>query len=156
MSTPTAGLARFADGLERSLWTVAEGAGAVGIYAGYQALPIIDIPDGYRALSIILIGGVLAGIKSAVAQRWGNGTAATLPAELEPRPADEEQVPSTITVSVPSLEDLDPEAVAMLVRKHRSDVAGQIIPQSQVDQDVADAMADALREDPDVADAKPR
>lgn len=89
MSAPTTGIVRFVDGLERSLWTVIEGAGAVGIYAGYQALPIVDVPDGYRALSIILIGGVLAGIKAAVAQRWGNGTAATLPAALEPTPASD-------------------------------------------------------------------
>jgi hypothetical protein len=78
-----AGARRFADGLERSVWTVAEGAGATGIYAGYQALPLPDVPVGYRALVIILLAGVLAGIKAAVAQRWGNGTAATLPAELE-------------------------------------------------------------------------
>jgi hypothetical protein len=77
---------KFADGLERSLWTVAEGAGAVGIVAGYQSLPLADIPAGYVALAIIVVGGVLAGIKSAVAQRWGNGTAATLPTELEPIP----------------------------------------------------------------------
>ena len=79
---------KFADGLERSLWTVAEGAGAVGIVAGYQALPLADIPAGYLPLTVILVGGVLAGIKASVAQRWGNGTAATLPAELEPVPND--------------------------------------------------------------------
>lgn len=78
---------KFADGLERSLWTVAEGAGAAGIVAGFQSLPLPDVPAGYVPLTVILVAGVLAGIKSAVAQRWGNGTAATLPTELEPIPA---------------------------------------------------------------------
>jgi hypothetical protein len=77
---------KFADGLERSLWTVAEAAGATGIIAGYQALPLSDIPKGYLPLALILISGILAGIKSSIAQKWGNGTAATLPEELEPRP----------------------------------------------------------------------
>jgi len=85
--TATRQAAKFADGLERSLWTVAEAAGATGIYAGYQALPLWDIPDGYAPLVVILLAGVLAGIKSSVAQKWGNGTASTLPAELEPQPA---------------------------------------------------------------------
>lgn len=75
---------KFADGVERSLWTVAEAAGAAGIVAGYQALPLPDVPDGYVALTVILVAGVLAGIKASVAQKCGNGTAATLPAELEP------------------------------------------------------------------------
>lgn len=89
MSASTAGVVRFFDGLERSVWTVAEGAGATGIIAGFQSLPVVDIPKGYLPVAIILVAGVLAGIKSAVAQRWGNGTAATLPADLEPVPASD-------------------------------------------------------------------
>lgn len=77
-------VAKFADGLERSLWTVAEGAGAAGILAGYQALPLADIPNGYLPIALILIAGILAAIKSSFAQKWGNGTAATLPVDLEP------------------------------------------------------------------------
>lgn len=89
MTPPSYGLTRFADGLERSLWTVAEGAGAVGILAGWQALPLVDVPDGYRALTIVILGGLLAGGKAWAAQRWGNGTGATLPADLEPVPASD-------------------------------------------------------------------
>lgn len=38
------------------------------------------------------VAGVLAAIKSSVAQKWGNGTAATLPVELEPVPQPAEPV----------------------------------------------------------------
>jgi hypothetical protein len=85
-------LVKFADGFERSIWTVAEAAGAVGIVAGYQGLPLPDVPEGYVPLVIILVAGLLAAIKSAVAQKWGNGTAATLPEELEAVPPEVEVV----------------------------------------------------------------
>ena len=81
MATPA-----FIDGLERSLWTAAEAAGAIGIVAGYQALPLADIPDGWLPLAIIIVGALLAAGKSWAATKWGNGTAAILPATLEPSP----------------------------------------------------------------------
>lgn len=96
--TPSQTWRKFADGLERSLWTVLEGAGATGVVAGYQALPLRDIPDGYLPLVIILVAGLLAAIKSSIAQKWGNGTAATLPTSLEPIPAD---AAVAVTVNMP-------------------------------------------------------
>lgn len=80
--------AAFVDGLERALWTAAEAAGAVGIIAGYQALDgPPDIPASWLPLAIFVVGGLLAGGKAWAATKWGNGTAATLPAALEPVPA---------------------------------------------------------------------
>ena len=84
MATPA-----FVDGLERALWTAAEAAGAVGLVAGWQALPLPDIPAGYLPLAVVVIGALLAGGKSWAATRWGNGTAATLPARLEPTPPEQ-------------------------------------------------------------------
>lgn len=80
------GLAKFADGTERALWTAAETAGALGIVAGYQALDLPDIPVSWLPLAVVLVGALLAGGKAWAAQKWGNGTAATLPAGLEPTP----------------------------------------------------------------------
>ncbi|WP_375426001.1 hypothetical protein [uncultured Friedmanniella sp.] len=130
MSTPTSQARKFADGLERSLWTVAEAAGATGIVAGYQALPLADIPRGYLPLVLILVAGVLAGIKASVAQRWGNGTAATLPADLEPvpppaKPVDEPELRD----QVPLAEHLDPPANPRDVNDDgRDDENGQFLP----------------------------
>lgn len=112
MTAPTSQAARFADGLERSLWTVAEAAGASGIVAGYQSLPLPDIPPGYTFLVGILVAGVLAGIKSSIAQKWGNGTAATLPADLEPVPQ-------------PALAIPDPELPAVAHVEHFQSPAGR-------------------------------
>ena len=83
----------FLDGAERATWTAIEAAGAIGLVAGWQALPapVPDIPAGWTPLAIVLLGFVLAGGKSWAATKWpaGNGSASLgLPPSAEPVPAD--------------------------------------------------------------------
>lgn len=112
---------KFLDGLERSLWTVAEATGAVGIVAGYQSLPLADIPEGYLPLAVIVVGGILAGIKSAVAQKFGNETAATLPASVEPVPQGE-------VVALPVVEAAPVNGVVDEDGDGRDDNTGRFVP----------------------------
>lgn len=78
----------YGDALERTLWTAAEGAGAVGLVAGYQALPLADIPPGWVVLVTVVVGALLAAGKGIIATNVGNGTASLgLPATSEPVPA---------------------------------------------------------------------
>ena len=89
MATPA-----FLDGAERATWTAIEAAGAIGLVAGWQALPAPapDIPAGWTALAVVLLGFLLAGGKAWAATRWpqGNGSASLgLPASAEPVPADQ-------------------------------------------------------------------
>lgn len=76
-----------ADVAERTIWTMIQGASGAALVAGYQALEgVPDIPSSWVPLAVILVAGLLAFLKSVLAQRMGNGTAATLPTELEPIP----------------------------------------------------------------------
>lgn len=84
----------FLDGAERATWTAIEAAGAIGLVAGWQALPapVPDIPAGWTPLAIVLLGFLLAGGKAWAATKWpaGNGSASLgLPATAEPVPADQ-------------------------------------------------------------------
>jgi len=80
---------QYGDALERTLWTAAEGAGAVGLVAGYQALPLADIPPGWVVLVTVTVGALLAAGKGIIATNVGNGSASLgLPADLEPIPAE--------------------------------------------------------------------
>lgn len=93
----------FLDGAERATWTAIEAAGAIGLVAGWQALPapVPDIPAGWTPLAIVLLGFVLAGGKSWAATKWPNGAGSAslgLPASAEPVPADKALVVLTDTV----------------------------------------------------------
>ncbi len=79
-------LKKYADALERIAWTAIEGAGAVGLIAGYQALPVADIPAGWVPPLAVVLGVLIAAGKNVVATNIGNGSASTLPAALEPVP----------------------------------------------------------------------
>lgn len=89
MATPA-----FLDGAERAAWTAIEAAGAVGLVAGWQALPapVPDIPAGWTPVAFVVLGFLLAGGKAWAATRWpnGNGSASLgLPVSAEPVPADQ-------------------------------------------------------------------
>ena len=88
--TPAISLrARLADVAERALWTLVQAASATGIVAGYQAINRLpDIPEPYIPVVVIVLTAVLSVIKGTLAQKFGNGTAATLPTDLEPVPTD--------------------------------------------------------------------
>lgn len=73
----------MADVLERSLWTLVQTATAGGLIAGWNAL---DLTGDLSFAWTPPLAFILAAIKSELASRYGNGTAATLPAELEPVP----------------------------------------------------------------------
>lgn len=64
---------QWADLGERSAWTLLQAG------VGIELVTLLDLP----AWAAIPIAGALAAIKSALATRHGNGTAATLPATLE-------------------------------------------------------------------------
>lgn len=109
----------YGDALERTLWTAAEGAGAVVLVQGYQALPLPDVPPGYVALTIVVVGALLAAGKGIIATNVGNGTASLgLPADREPVPAAVAQKleaavaaaePGPVTEVVPLEDDPDPD-----------------------------------------------
>lgn len=65
--------ARWADLGERAAWTLLQAGIAEGIVAA------VGIPQPW----LVPIAGALAAIKSALAQKFGAGTAATLPAVVE-------------------------------------------------------------------------
>lgn len=79
---------KYADALERIVWTLAEAAGAGGLVKAWQSLPVADIPDGWVPAVALLLTVVLATIKNVIASNVGNGSASTLPANLEPIPAE--------------------------------------------------------------------
>lgn len=78
---------KYADALERVVWTLVEAAGAGGLIAGYQSLPVADIPDGWLPAVVLAVTVILAVIKNVIATNTGNGSASTLPTTLEPVPA---------------------------------------------------------------------
>lgn len=67
---------KVVDIVERSAWTLVQTTSAAAIVEAF-GLPLTDIP-------IIALG--FAVVKSVLATRFGNGTAATLPKSLEPQP----------------------------------------------------------------------
>lgn len=100
---------KFFDTFERTVWTVAEGAGAAGILAGYNALPLPDVPTGYWALTIVLLGGLLAAGKSVITQAVSEtGSAATLPAHLENTKTEVVVVPTPLPVPTTEAPVVDP------------------------------------------------
>lgn len=72
---------RLADVLERSLWTLVQTATAGGLIVGWNELDLG--PDLSLAFAAPL-AFVLSAIKSELATKFGAGTAATLPEDLEP------------------------------------------------------------------------
>jgi hypothetical protein len=102
-------LSQYGDALERTLWTAAEGAGAVGLVAGYQALPLPDVPPGYVVLLTVAVGALLAAGKGIIATNVGNGSASLgLPVDIEPVPAA--SVEATIARAT-GTQQLDPAEV---------------------------------------------
>lgn len=82
---------RLADIVERALWTLVQTASAAALVTGWNALDIG--PDLSRAW-VPPLAFVLSCVKGELATRFGNGTAATLPAALEPlRPSGAEGGP---------------------------------------------------------------
>jgi hypothetical protein len=68
---------KWADLAERAIWTLAE----AGI--GVAVVELAGIPQVWA----VPIAGALAAVKGALAQKFGNESAATLPVALEPTPA---------------------------------------------------------------------
>jgi hypothetical protein len=69
------------DRAERAVWTLLQVVTAGGIVAFVNGLSDSwDVP----VAAVPLIAAALSWVKAAVAQRFGNGTAATLPADVEP------------------------------------------------------------------------
>ena len=69
---------QYLDVLERSLWTALQVVGADAIVQFF----------GWDTKWIVPIAAALAIIKSTLATRFGNGTASTLPASVEPLQAE--------------------------------------------------------------------
>jgi hypothetical protein len=67
------------DLLERSLWTFAQAFVAVFIASGVLDAPALD----GAAIKAAAIAAALAALKAVIAQQFGNGTAATVPARDE-------------------------------------------------------------------------
>lgn len=59
---------------ERAGWTLLQAG------FGVEVVALLDLP----AWAAVPLAGALAGVKAALAQRFGNGTGATLPAGVEP------------------------------------------------------------------------
>lgn len=119
---------QYGDALERTLWTAAEGAGAVGLVAGYQALPLADIPPGWVVLVTVAVGALLAAGKGIIATNVGNGSASLgLPAELEPIPAEavQHELPEGVGMPLQNPRDLDGDG--------RDDSNGWFVPRTQPD-----------------------
>lgn len=60
---------------ERTVWTLLQ----AGI--GVTAIETLHLP----ALLGVVLAGALSALKSGLAQQWGTGTGATVPADAEPR-----------------------------------------------------------------------
>jgi hypothetical protein len=74
--------AQWLDLLERSAWTFVQTFLGVILAAGLLDSASFDL-EAWKAAAI---AAVIAGVKAIVAQQFGNGTAATLPAKDEPTP----------------------------------------------------------------------
>lgn len=97
---------KYADALERIVWTLVEAAGAGGLVAAWQSLPVTDIPDEWVPAVALVLTVVLATVKNVIASQVGNGSASTLPVALEPIPAEAVQHELSADVSMP-LNDVD-------------------------------------------------
>lgn len=74
--------AQLLDLLERSAWTFVQTFLGVILAAGLIDSASLDL-DAWKAAAI---AAAIAGVKAVIAQQFGNGTAATLPAKDEPTP----------------------------------------------------------------------
>lgn len=84
---------QWADVAERTAWTLVQGTTAVGLVVGWNALEgLPDLPPGYQALAIPVLAALLASIKGALATKYGQGSASTLPVAVEPVPAEAAEV----------------------------------------------------------------
>lgn len=70
-------LRRKADIAERGVWTALQTLTAAGVVTW------LELDAGW----IVPVAAALAFVKGAIAERFGNGSAATLPGSLEPVPA---------------------------------------------------------------------
>lgn len=68
-----AGGRQWADLGERAAWTLIQAG------VGYELVTLLDLPGSWG----VAAAGLLSVVKSVLAARWGNGTAATLPRALE-------------------------------------------------------------------------
>lgn len=64
---------QWADLGERAVWTLIQSGVALA------AVELLNLPEVWA----MAVAGLLAGVKGYLASRVGNGTAATLPADLE-------------------------------------------------------------------------
>lgn len=74
--------AQWLDLLERSAWTFAQTFVGVILATGLLDAGSTDL-EAWKAAAI---AAAIAGVKAVIATRFGNGTAATLPATVEPVP----------------------------------------------------------------------
>ncbi len=82
------------DVIERVLWTLAEGASAVGIVTFLSAVGVhLD-----AAVWVPILGALLAVVKTSLAQQFGNGTGATLPSSVEPIPQPDTTAVADVTL----------------------------------------------------------
>lgn len=74
---------RLADVVERALWTLVQTTTAGAMIAAWNAL---DVTGNLSLAWTPPLAFILSAIKGELATRFGNGTAATLPTDLEPAP----------------------------------------------------------------------
>jgi len=72
-------LRRKADIIERGIWT------ALQVLSAGAVVEFFDLDVAWA----VPIAAILAFIKGAIAEHFGNGSAATLPASLDPVPVDD-------------------------------------------------------------------
>jgi hypothetical protein len=72
--------ARVLDIVERSVWTLVQTASAGALVVGWNKL---DLGPDVSLAYVPVVAFLLSAVKSELATKFGNGTAATLPAAVE-------------------------------------------------------------------------
>lgn len=79
---------KLLDLLERAGWTFVQAFGAALLLTGV----LDDTTFNVEAWKLALVASLISAVKSVIAQQFGTGTAATLPAKVEPvYPGDADQ-----------------------------------------------------------------